>query len=65
MCENLRIWGDEETVVTMSLKVMRDLTSGYEYSKLLLRLDSVTNVLTNQTVGTISDWDWGNYVIHL
>jgi len=32
-----------------------DLTSGFEYSKLLLRLPSVTDVVTNQTVGKC--WD--------
>ena len=50
MCENLRIWGDNESVVSMSLRVIRDLTSGYEYTGLLLQVPAVIEVLQNHTV---------------
>ena len=50
VCCNLRNWCDNETVVNESLKLLLDVTNGYEFSKLLLQLPSVTFVLQNHTV---------------
>ena len=50
VCRNLRNWCDNETVVNESLKLLLDITNGYEFSKLLLQLPSVTFVLQNHTV---------------
>ncbi|KAM7455267.1 hypothetical protein BLSTO_03980 [Blastocystis sp. subtype 1] len=49
VCRNLRSWCDNETVINESLKLLLDITNGYESSKMLLRLDSVTYVLQHHT----------------
>lgn len=53
ICRNLRTWCDNETVINESLKLLLDITNGYESSKLLLGLDSVTYVLQHHTVSFV------------
>lgn len=57
VCRNLRSWCDNETVINESLKLLLDITNGYESSKMLLRLDSVTYVLQHHTVCVIFSLD--------
>lgn len=50
VCRNLRDWTDNEMVVTESLKLLLDISDGYESSLLLLKLESVQFVLQHHTV---------------
>lgn len=50
VCRNLRNWTDNEMVVTESLKLLLDISNGYESSLLLLKLESVQFVLQHHTV---------------
>lgn len=54
MCANLRNWGDTESIVSGSLRVMVDVTGGFETSKLLLSLNEVQFVLLHHTVALSS-----------
>ena len=50
ICKNLKTWGDNEMVITQTMKLLKDISSGYESSKMLLDLDSVNYVLQHHTV---------------
>lgn len=50
ICKNLKAWSDNEMVITETLKLLKDITGGYESSKMLLDLDSVNYVLQHHTV---------------
>lgn len=50
VCRNLRNWTDNEMVVTESLKLLLDISDGYESSLLLLKIESVQFVLQHHTV---------------
>lgn len=49
--DNLQNWSDNEAIVGASLRVLRDLTSGYEFSRLLLSLQEVQYILEHSSVG--------------
>ena len=55
VCNNLRCWSDNEMVITETLKLLKDITSGYESSKMLLDLESVSYVLQHHTVRVQDD----------
>ena len=58
VCRNLRNWTDNEMVVTESLKLLLDISDGYESSLLLLKLESVQFVLQHHTVFSFFSKHW-------
>lgn len=50
ICKNLRDWVDNEMVISESLKLLLDISGGYESSLLLLKLKNVQFVLEHHTV---------------
>ena len=50
ICKNLKTWSDNEMVITQTMKLLKDISSGYESSKMLLDVESVNYVLQHHTV---------------
>ena len=50
VCSNLRFWGDNDRVITVSLNLFLEMSRGYQGCRLLLQLESVEFLLQNHTV---------------